>query len=174
MAELNEAQRTQIREAFSLFMQTEDALARSPSASTLSTQSPEMGEKDLIVALQALGFPPKEGEARRIIETYTGSRENGGGGLTVEEFEDVMAAKLAEDVDDAFLQHGFDLLDENRSGALTLDALQRLAAEMGEDISDEQLALMITQAQAAAHQSSGDYASAARGVDKDAFFAISR
>ena len=156
---LSEEQRQEVREAFALFVEEDGGGGES------GLEGAVLREADLHVALQALGFEPGPDEARTIITAYTGRTEVGGG-LTVDEFEDVMAAKLAEDMDDALLDKGFALLDVDGSGALTLDSLRAVAAEMGEELTDEQLTLMITQALAAAGlPPSGT-------VTKDAFAAI--
>lgn len=125
---LTEDQRQEIREAFDLF----DA-----------DGSGAIDAKELKVAMRALGFEPKKEEIRQMIAQ---ADTDGSGMIDFTEFEKLMTLKLGERDANEEMAKAFRLFDDDETGYVTFKNLKRVAMELGEDISDEELQEMIDEA----------------------------
>ena len=126
--ELTEDQRQEIREAFDLFD---------------SDGSGAIDAKELKVAMRALGFEPSKQEIRNMIAE---ADTDGSGMIDFQEFEKLMTVKLGQrDAHEEMLK-AFRLFDDDESGYITFKNLKRIALELGESISDEELQEMIDEA----------------------------
>ncbi|KAL8429178.1 hypothetical protein Efla_006314 [Eimeria flavescens] len=126
--ELTDEQRQEIREAFDLFD---------------TDGSGCIDAKELKVAMRALGFEPKKDEIRKLIASVDAE---GTGSIEFADFLSLMTQKiLARDPKEEMLK-AFRLFDEDGTGKITFKNLKRVAKEIGENITDEELQEMIDEA----------------------------
>jgi len=124
----HEEQKQEIKEAFDLFD---------------TDGSGEIDSKELKVAMRALGFEPKKEEIQKMINDVD---DDGSGTIGFEEFLKMMTHKiLNRDPKDEILK-AFRLFDDDETGAITLKNLQRVAKELGERMTSEELQEMIEEA----------------------------
>ncbi|XP_017778551.1 PREDICTED: caltractin-like [Nicrophorus vespilloides] len=126
--ELTEEQKTDIREAFHLF-DTEGV--------------GKIDVKELKVAIRALGFEPKKEEIKKMISEID---HEGSGKLSFDNFLTLMSMKMAEKDSKEEIMKAFRLFDEDETGRITFDNLKRVATELGENLTDEELQEMIEEA----------------------------
>mmetsp|Transcript_2243 Transcript_2243/g.4379 ORF Transcript_2243/g.4379 Transcript_2243/m.4379 type:complete len:181 (-) Transcript_2243:161-703(-) len=118
---LSPDQLEEIREAFKLF-DTDD--------------SGTIDADELKVAMRAMGFEPKRDEVRRMIQE---SDRDGSGTICFETFQAVMASKMSNrDPRDESLK-SFRLFDDDETGTISLKNLRRVAKELGENMTDDEL-----------------------------------
>ena len=123
--EITEEQRQEIREAFELFDTDKDM---------------SIDYHELKVAMRALGFDVKKAQVLVILKDY--DRENTGK-ITFDDFNEVVTdMMLARDPAEEMLK-AFKLFDDDDSGRIHLRNLRRVARELGENLSDEELRAMI-------------------------------
>merc|ERR1711871_332161 len=128
MGELTEEQKQEIKEAFDLF----DA-----------DGSGSIDSKELKVAMRALGFEPKKEEIQKMISDVD---DDGSGTIEDEEFLKMMPPKiLNRDPKDEILK-AFRLFDDDETGKISFKNLKRVAKELGERMTDEELQEMIDEA----------------------------
>ena len=138
--ELTEEQEAEISEAFELFDTNGSGI---------------ISMKDLKVALRALGFEPSKQEIKRLISDLnnlhnqqTQDREKDtSGSVTIdkEEFLDIMRTKLSERDGEKELEKAFVLFSEGNE-FITFEDLKRVASELGETMSDDELKQMMSEA----------------------------
>lgn len=126
--ELTEEQKADIKEAFDLF--DPDGTGRIPS-------------RELKVAIRALGFEPTREEIRKLTVNVD---PDGLGKISFEEFLELMATKMAEKDSKEEVLKAFKLFDDDNTGKITLKNLKRVAKELGENLTDEELQEMIDEA----------------------------
>eukprot|EP00743_Colponemidia_sp_Colp-15_P000950 GILK01001049.1.p1 GENE.GILK01001049.1~~GILK01001049.1.p1 ORF type:complete len:186 (+),score=51.18 GILK01001049.1:49-558(+) len=126
--ELTEEQKAEIKEAFDLFD---------------TDGSGTIDAKELKVALRALGFEPKKEELKKLISDID---KDGTGAIDFNEFLEIMTAKMSERDSKEEILKAFRLFDSEDCGKITLKDLQRVARELGENMTDEELREMITEA----------------------------
>ncbi|ODN02466.1 Centrin-2, partial [Orchesella cincta] len=114
---------------------------------------------DLKVALRALGFEPRKNDIKKILEKVDKSNS---GRLNFNDFLTVIEMKLAEKDSKDEIQKAFNLFDKDHTGLITFQNLKQIASELGEELNDEEILEMITEADA-----DGDGA-----VNQDEFFRI--
>ena len=137
--ELTVQQSAEIKEAFDLF----DA-----------SGSGMINLQDLKVALRALGFEPAKQEIKRLIndlnkqnqQTREVDREKEGT-VTIDfsDFKNIMTTKMSERDADKELEKAFILFSNNKDH-ITLEDLQYIAKELGEQMTDDELREMIFEA----------------------------
>ena len=139
--ELTDAQKDEVKEAFELL----DA-----------NGSGNIEVRDLRVALRALGFEPAKEEIKRLISdlTNTGSgkdrsdRENNKEGSVPIDFADflgIMTTKMSERDSEQELAKAFILFSQNKDHIDFTD-LNRVAKELGENMSEDELKEMMFEA----------------------------
>ncbi|KAI4925545.1 hypothetical protein J4E85_007424 [Alternaria conjuncta] len=146
LAELTEEQREEIGEAFNLFDLDKDGY---------------IDYHELKVAMKALGFDLPKQEILGILQQYgtQGGQQGGKQGsrqqqqqqyaapgrqlLSFQAFQTLMAQRiLSRDPRDEILR-AFELFDEGGKGTITLQDLTRVARELGEALSHDELVAMI-------------------------------
>ncbi|XP_027432326.1 centrin-1 [Zalophus californianus] len=126
--ELTEDQKQEVREAFDLF----DA----DGSGTIDV-------KELKVAMRALGFEPRKEEMKKMI---TEVDKEGTGKISFNDFLAVMTQKMAEKDTKEEILKAFRLFDDDETGKISFKNLKRVANELGENLTDEELQEMIDEA----------------------------
>lgn len=109
--------------------------------------------KDLKVALRALGFEPAKEEIKRLISELNNNSANRDrekdkeGSVTIDfnDFLDIMTTKMSEKDSAEELEKAFILFSQSK---MTIDFsdLKRIARELGETMSDDELKEMVFEA----------------------------
>ena len=123
--ELTEEQKQEIKEAFDLFD---------------TDKTGTIDYHELKVAMRALGFDVKKQEVLGLMKEY--DRE-GNGAIEYIDFLDIMTHKIQERDPVEEILKAFKLFDEDNSGRISLRNLRRVARELGENLSDDELQAMI-------------------------------
>ena len=116
--DLTEEQKADVKEAFSLF----DTQA-----------SGVIDSKDLKVAMRALGFEPRKEEIKKMVDKDNTYR------LTLDNFMVLMTNKMAETDTKENITKAFKLFDDDDTGNITFANLKRVAKELLENLTDEEL-----------------------------------
>lgn len=90
--------------------------------------------------MRALGFGVSSEDVAAIMREYDRDES---GGIEFDEFRDIMREKLGERDPEAEMHKAFEVFDDDKSGAITVRNLRRIAKELGEDVHDDELAAMI-------------------------------
>jgi Ca2+-binding protein (EF-Hand superfamily) len=125
---LTEEQKQEIREAFDLFD---------------SDGSGTIDAKELKVAMRALGFEPKKEEIRKMIADID---KSGDGQINFEEFLAMMTVKMGQRDSREEMIKAFRLFDDDETGRISFQNLKRVANDLGENLTDEELQEMIDEA----------------------------
>ena len=104
--------------------------------------------KELKVALRALGFDPSKEELRKMIADVEGKDKVGYGQNRIDfaEFLEIMINKMSEKDTSTDLMPIFQLFAEKEGDKdffITFDSLKRVAEELKENMTDEELREMI-------------------------------
>ncbi|XP_068960973.1 centrin-4-like [Petaurus breviceps papuanus] len=126
--ELTEEQKQEIKEAFDLF----DV-----------DGSGSIDVKELKIAMRALGFEPKKEEIKKMIAEID---KEGFGTINFEDFFAMMSVKMSEKDEKEEILKAFKLFDDDCTGSITLKNIKRVAKELGENLSDEELQEMLDEA----------------------------
>jgi len=127
-ADITEEQKSDIKEAFGLFD---------------SQSSGFIDCKDLKVAMRALGFEPRKEEIKKMIAEVD---KESSGKLSLDSFMMLMGNKMSEKDTKEEILKAFKLFDDDDTGNITFTNLKRVAAELGENLTDEELQEMIDEA----------------------------
>ena len=127
-SELTEEQKQEIKEAFDLFD---------------TDGSGTIDAKELKVAMRALGFEPKKEEIRKMIAD---ADRDGSGVIDFPEFLDMMTQKMSERDPKEEMLKAFRLFDDDETGKISFKNLKRVAKELGENMTDEEIQEMIDEA----------------------------
>ncbi|XP_061732086.1 centrin-3 isoform X1 [Nerophis ophidion] len=123
--ELSEEQKLEIREAFELFDTDKDNA---------------IDYHELKVAMRALGFEVKKLDVMQILKDY--DREENGK-INFEDFYEVVMELILERDPKEEIMKAFRLFDDDESGTISLRNLRRVARELGENTTEEELRSMI-------------------------------
>uniref|UniRef100_A0A8C4S1D9 Centrin 3 n=1 Tax=Erpetoichthys calabaricus TaxID=27687 RepID=A0A8C4S1D9_ERPCA len=123
--EVTEEQKQEIKEAFDLFDSDKDK---------------EIDYHELKVAMRALGFDVKKADVLKILKDY--DRE-GTGKISFEDFSEVVTDWMLDRDPQEEMLKAFKLFDDDDSGKISLRNLRRVARELGENMTDEELRAMI-------------------------------
>ncbi|XP_043230340.1 caltractin-like isoform X1 [Amphibalanus amphitrite] len=126
--DLNEEQKSDIREAFDLF-------------DTEGTGT--IDSKDLKVALRALGFEPRKEEIKKMVAEVD---KDNSGKICFDDFLALMTSKMAEKDTKEEILKAFRLFDDDETGKISFKNLKRVSEELGENLTDEELQEMIEEA----------------------------
>lgn len=125
---LTEEQKEEIKEAFDLFD---------------TDGTGKIDAKELKVAMRALGFEPKKQEIRNIIVDMD---HDGTGTIQYHDFLDLMTLKMQERDPVEEMKKAFQLFLDDDSDRITLKHLKKVAKDLGENMTDEELQEMIEEA----------------------------
>ncbi len=123
--DLSEEQKQEIKEAFDLFD---------------TDKTGTIDYHELKVAMRALGFDVKKQEVINLMREF--DRE-GSGQIEYPDFLEIMTSKISERDPIEEILKAFKLFDEDNSGRISLRNLRRVARELGENLSDDELQAMI-------------------------------
>ncbi|EGR33088.1 hypothetical protein IMG5_062100 [Ichthyophthirius multifiliis] len=123
--ELTEEQRQEIKEAFDLF-------------DTEKTGTVDYHE--LKVIMRALGFDVRKQEVLQIIKEYDRDET---GHIQYADFVEIMTQRYNDRDPTEEILKAFKLFDEDNSGKISLRNLKRVARELGETLTDDELQAMI-------------------------------
>eukprot|EP00918_Siedleckia_nematoides_P055068 GHVU01120130.1.p1 GENE.GHVU01120130.1~~GHVU01120130.1.p1 ORF type:complete len:174 (+),score=37.80 GHVU01120130.1:77-598(+) len=123
--ELPEEQKQEIKEAFDLF----DA-----------DKTGRIDYHELKVALRALGFETNKAQVLEVMKEYD---KNSTGSIDYNDFLDIMTQKINDRDPNEEIMKAFKLFDDDNTGKISLKNLRRVARELGESLSDEELQAMI-------------------------------
>ncbi|XP_041093758.1 centrin-3 [Polyodon spathula] len=123
--ELTDEQKQEIKEAFELFDTDKDK---------------EIDYHELKVAMRALGFDVKKADVLKILKDY--DRE-GTGKIAFDDFNEVVTDWMLDRDPQEEMIKAFKLFDDDDSGKISLRNLRRVARELGENMTDEELRAMI-------------------------------
>ena len=126
--QLTEEQKQEIKEAFDLFD---------------TDGSGTIDAKELKVAMRALGFEPKKEEIRKMIADID---KDGSGVIDFHEFLEMMTVKMAERDPREEMLKAFRLFDDDETGKISFRNLKRVAKELGENMTDDEIQEMIEEA----------------------------
>ena len=93
--------------------------------------------------MRALGFEPKKEEIRKMIADID---KDGSGNIDFDEFLSMMTLKMGDRDSNAEMEKAFRLFDDDETGRISFRNLKRVAKELGEDMTDEELQEMIDEA----------------------------
>ncbi|XKL65671.1 hypothetical protein PGB90_009091 [Kerria lacca] len=125
---LTEDQVAEIKEAFLLFDKNKDG---------------RITMAELGVVMRSLGQKPTESELRGMVNEVD---QDGNGTIEFKEFLEMMSKKLKSTDKDHELHEAFRIFDRNGDGFITADELKHVMINLGENITDEEIADMITEA----------------------------
>lgn len=123
--ELTEEQKQEIKEAFDLFD---------------TDKTGTIDYHELKVAMRALGFDVKKQEVLGLMREYD---RDGAGQIEYVDFLEIMTAKISERDPVEEILKAFKLFDEDNTGRISVRNLRRVARELGENLSDDELQAMI-------------------------------
>jgi centrin-3 len=123
--DLTEDQRLEIREAFDIFD---------------SDKSGAIDRHELRVAMRAMGFEVSKQEIAEIMEAKD---PDGTGSIKFAAFQEVVGEKMSERDPQDEIRKAFALFDDDRTGKIRLKNLRRVARELGETMTDDELQAMI-------------------------------
>jgi len=123
--ELSEDQKQELREAFELF----DA-----------DKTGAIDLHELKVLMRALGFEVKKPDIIKMVHEVDPTNA---GTVDYDQFLEIMVDKYAERDPEEEIKKAFGLFDEDHTGKITLKNMKRVARELGENLSEEELQAMI-------------------------------
>ena len=106
-------------------------------------QSGAISVQELLKAMTNLGFDSKNPSIFNMISDMD---EDGSGEIEFDEFLDMMTARISEHNTKEDLERIFKLFDEDRTNEISFANLKKVAEELGEQISEEELREIIKRA----------------------------
>ena len=86
--------------------------------------------------MRALGFEPKKEEIKKMISDID---KDGNGTIDFQEFLEMMTAKMSEKDSREEILKAFRLFDDDEKGKISFRNLKRVAKELGENMTDEEV-----------------------------------
>ncbi|EAY18110.1 centrin, putative [Trichomonas vaginalis G3] len=123
--ELTEDQRLEIKEAFDIFD---------------SDKSGSIDKHELRVAMRAMGFDVSKNE---ILEIMENKDPDNTGSINFQAFQEVVGDKMAQRDPIEEIRKAFALFDDDHTGKISIKNLRRVARELGEAMTDDELQAMI-------------------------------
>ncbi|CAG9333088.1 unnamed protein product [Blepharisma stoltei] len=99
--------------------------------------------RELKSAMQSLGFEAKN---QTIYQMISDLDKDGSGAIDFDEFLDMMTARMSDKDTREDINKVFRLFDDDKTGYITIKNLRRVARELGETMTDEELLEMIERA----------------------------
>ncbi len=106
-------------------------------------QSGSISVEELLNAMKSLGFDTKNPAIYKMIADFD---ESGDGQISFDEFLDMMTARISDRNTRDDLRRVFNLFDDGRKGEISVEDLKRVARELGEEISEEELKEIVQRA----------------------------
>merc|ERR1712199_48101 len=125
---LTPEQKGELREAFDLFD---------------TDGSGAVDATELHTAMKALGFEPKKEEISKMVKEMD---KDGDATVDFEEFCVMMAEKMNQKDGKEEMMKGFKLFDDDNTGKISFKNFQRVAKELGENLSDAELKEILAEA----------------------------
>merc|ERR1712010_328288 len=125
---LTDEQKAELREAFDLFD---------------TDGSGAVDATELHTAMKALGFEPKKEEISKMVKEMD---KDGDATVDFEEFCVMMAEKMNQKDGKEEMMKGFRLFDDDGTGKISFKNFQRVAKELGENLSDAELKEILAEA----------------------------
>lgn len=97
----------------------------------------------LQLAMRALGFEPRREEIKKITSACIKDESDV---ITLEQFVTIMSEKIADKGAKEEILKAFRLFDDDQTGKISFKNLQRVAHELGENLTEEELKEMIQEA----------------------------
>ncbi len=104
---------------------------------------------ELKVALRALGFEPGKDEIKKLLGA---NEENGEKDINItsaidfNEFLNIMEMKMMEKETEEEISRAFELFADNEDTGITFESLKRIAHRLEENVTDEELNMMLNEA----------------------------
>jgi len=128
VVDLTESEKQEIREAFEMFA---------------TDGSSYLDLSQFKVAMRALGFIPEKGEAQRLMKKNGDEKNNS---IDFTQFQELMAQKIFARKPDVEIEQAWKLFDKDEDGMVSFDDLKSISAELGENLTEQELYDMIKEA----------------------------
>jgi centrin-1 len=99
--------------------------------------------RELKAAMQSLGFEAKNATIYQMVSDLD---KDGSGAIDFDEFLDMMTARMSDKDTKEDISKVFRLFDDDKTGYISIKNLRRVAKELGETMTDEELMEMIERA----------------------------
>ncbi len=106
-------------------------------------QNGTISVNELLNAMKSLGFDSKNPAIYKMIADFDADDN---GVISFDEFLDMMTARISDRNTRDDLRRVFNLFDDDRKGSISVDDLRRVARELGEEISEEELREIVQRA----------------------------
>eukprot|EP00310_Coccolithus_braarudii_P020888 CAMPEP_0183342814 /NCGR_PEP_ID=MMETSP0164_2-20130417/8859_1 /TAXON_ID=221442 /ORGANISM="Coccolithus pelagicus ssp braarudi, Strain PLY182g" /LENGTH=152 /DNA_ID=CAMNT_0025513511 /DNA_START=10 /DNA_END=468 /DNA_ORIENTATION=- len=130
-ATLSERAIQEYREAFALFDKDKDGY---------------ISAEELATVMRSMGHSPTPADMRELIGDSNGSYTQRGGKIDFQHFCQLMAQKMKDVDSEQELRDAFRVLDANNNGYIKTAELQKVCANLGEELDESELYDMVLEA----------------------------